>query len=122
MNTLGVKSLKNMPIQKLPFKGYLYASGAINLVAILATVAANPNLPPVVPLYYGLPVGNSQLVSSWGLVIAPLSAMLITTINTSLALYLKGVFLKKILAVGSFFISILSIVTIIKVILLVGFW
>lgn len=120
--TPGVQSFENMHIQKLPFKGYFYLAIGVDVLCSLLLALTRANLPPVTPLFYGLPVGNQQLVPSIGLLVAPAVALAITVINIILALYLKEVFLKKVLAVSSFFISLLSIVTVAKIILLVGFW
>lgn len=121
MISLGVQSL-NMPIKKLPFKGYVYLAVIVNFICLAIVAATHSNLPPVVPLFYGLPIGSSQLISSWGLTIAPLSALLISAINILIASYLKDAFLKKMLAVASFFVSFLAIITVVKIILLVRFW
>lgn len=78
-------------------------------------------LPPVVPLLYGKPVGESQLVPSYALVIAPLTALLITIVNFMLTKFsLKDTFLKNILNWSTVLVSVLSFITVTKVIFLVG--
>lgn len=111
-----------MKIQKLPLVGYVYASFVLITLSATVIAATLSNLPPVIPLFFGRPAGAGQLVPTFGLFIAPGAALIITLLNTILAIYLTDNFLKKILAVSSFFISLLSVITIIKIILLVGFW
>lgn len=111
-----------MKIQKLPLVGYIYAALALVVISVGIIAITYNNLPPVIPLFFGRPGGNGQLIATPGLFIAPGASLVITLINTGLALYLKDDFLKKIMAVSSFFISLLAIITVVKIVLLVGFW
>lgn len=109
-------------LKKLPLSGYIYCSIALDLVAAVAIILAKSSLPPIVPLFYGKPVGSGQLITTNGLLLAPLAALVITAINIFLASKVDNVFSKKIFSVASFFVSLLTAVTVIKIILLVGFW
>lgn len=109
-------------LKKLPLKGFIYAALALDLVAILTVVVTRGNLPPVVPLFYGRPAGSTQLITTYGLAIAPASALVITIVNVFLSTRMNNEFLKKILSVASFLISVLSLTTVIRIIFLVGFW
>jgi hypothetical protein len=111
-----------MFIQNLPFKGYLYAAIALNLASAAVIAITVASLPPLVPLFYGLPVGQGQLINSWGLLIAPGTSLAISLANAWVAHRLEDVFLKKIMAAASFFVSLLSTITVTRIILLVGFW
>ncbi len=78
-------------------------------------------MPPLAPLFYGRPVGEAQLTNSLGLLIAPGTSFLITVLNLFLSLWTKDDFLKKLLAVSTIVISVLTAITVTKIILLVGF-
>lgn len=109
-------------LKKLPLRGFIYAALALDLIAVLAVVITRGNLPPVVPLFYGRPVGGTQLITAYGLAIAPAFAIIVTIVNVLLAPRMENEFLKKILSVASFLISALSLITVIKIIFLVSFW
>lgn len=111
-----------MPIQKLPLSGYIYSSIGLSVLTALLVIITKFNLPPVVPLFYGRPVGPEQLVGAWGLIVAPGVSLLITVINIILASRLSDDFSKRVLSVTSLFISVLIAVTVFKIISLVGFW
>lgn len=104
----------------LPFKGYLYASLALNILTFLAIFLAKSFLPPVVPLFYGRPEGAGQLVASLGLLIAPLTALAITLLNMVLGGVIKQTFIQKVLIVSTFLISVLTAITVFKIVFLVG--
>lgn len=109
-------------LKNLPLKGFVYAALALDLIAAIVVVISHGALPPVVPLFFGRPVGATQLIAAYGLAIAPASAVVITVVNIFLAARTSNEFLKIILSVASFFISALSFITVVKIILLVGFW
>lgn len=106
--------------KETPFKGYVYATLAINLFVGLMILIVKGWLPPLVPLFYGLPVSGSQLIPAIGLEIAPGTSLVITAINIYLSFWVKDVFLKKVLVISALTISILSAITVIKIIFLVG--
>lgn len=108
--------------KKIPFRKLVYAALVINLLTAVLIIAIRSLLPPVVPLLYGLPAGAQQLVKTPFLLIVPLIAQLITLGNILLTLTTKDIFFKKTLVVTSIFISILSTITIVKIILLIGFF
>lgn len=108
--------------KNLPFSKYLYASIVLNIVSIVTIFALKSFLPPVVPLFYGLPGGVNQLVPKLGLIIAPGAGILVALINVILVSFVKDLFFKRTLVVSSIFVSILLFITTIKIILLVGFF
>jgi hypothetical protein len=108
--------------KNLPYKGYIYFSVALNIVSIILIFVLRGFLPPVVPLFYGLPVGSDQLTPSFGLILAPIAGLAIMTINSLVSNFIKDTFFKKTLIISSAFISLLMAITVSKIILLVGFF
>jgi len=106
----------------LPHKNYIYLSFAVNIITALSILIFRSFLPPVVPLFYGRPIGQFQLVSSLGLLIAPIVAFLITLVNLYIARQTHDNFLKRILIISSFFVSFLIAITVFRIIFLVGFF
>lgn len=106
----------------MPIKSVIYASFAINLVCALLILSVKNFLPPVVPLFYGLPSGSEQLAPSMWLFILPAASTLITFTNFLIASGIKDLYLKKALIISSVFVAILNAITVIKIILLVGFF
>lgn len=108
--------------KNLPYKGYFYTSLGLDVATIVIVILTKGFLPPVAPLLYGRPEGASQLIPSIGLIIAPSTALVITLINIFLTKPVKDKFLQQILIVSTFLISLLTTITVLKVIFLVGFF
>lgn len=108
--------------KKISFNKYFLAAITINVLCVITILIARGFLPPVVPLFYGKPLGEGQLISNLGLLIVPAVSLIISTINLLLNIWIKDNFLKKIFAVTSVIISVVGAITIIKIILLVGFF
>lgn len=108
--------------KRLPYKGYVYASLFLSLLTVAVVLAGRSFLPPIVPLFYGRPVGEEQLVISLGLLIAPGISIFITILNVIVAFFINNTFFKKILIAGGFLVSLLVSITVIKIIFLVGFF
>ena len=108
--------------KNLPLKEAVYTSFILGGVSIASIIALNAFLPPVVPLLYGLPSGDSQLVPKLGLLITPISALVIVIFNLVLAKFTKDIFFKKTLVIAGTFVSLLATISIVKTILLVGFF
>ncbi len=113
-----MKSFKNL--NKIPFKNTDFTLLLINLLLIILIVFARRFLPPVVPLFYGQPQGREQLAKSTFLVIPPLIALLVVAINTSIIFFMKNKFLQKVLLGLAIMTTVLSTITIVKIIFLVG--
>lgn len=107
--------------KKVIYRNYFLAAIIINVGVVLTLFLFRSALPPLVPLFYGRPMGEAQLTKTLGLLIAPGASILITILNLCLSLWVKDDFLKKLLAISAIVISALTIITIIKIILLVGF-
>jgi len=108
--------------KKTPFKGYVYFSFGLNLILIVAILVLRDLLPPVVPLFYGLPIGTDQLISTTTLVVAPIAGLVITLTNVFISNLLSDGFLRRSLIISSGFVSLLLAITVIKIVLLVGFF
>lgn len=106
--------------EKLPLKSCVYASFGVSLFLALVILLFQKALPPQVPLFYGEPVGEGQLVGSAYLLVAPLFAFAITLLNSFIASKIDDDFTKKFLIVSAFFVSILIFITLTKVFFLVG--
>jgi len=106
----------------LPYKGCIYLSVFLNIISALIIFVLKGYLPPVVPLFYGLPVGAEQLTPALELLLAPAIGLIITAINVSISILSKDIFLKKSLIISSAFISLLLTITVIKIVLLIGFF
>lgn len=109
-------------LESAPFKKFIYFGGVVNLLTLALVLGLRSFLPPVVPLFYGNVLGEAQLANSVFLIIPPLGSILVMGINLSLAYITKDVFLKKLLVVSSLFITLLTTITVVRIILLVGFF
>lgn len=113
-------SFINLFSEKLAFKNLIYSSVALNIINLLTVIILQKFLPPQVPLFYGLVEGEEQLTSSIGLIIpAGLSISLLLT-NCAISLLLENRFLQKTLTTTSFTVSLLSAITVAKIVFLVG--
>ncbi len=117
---LDVQSFKMW--KKLPLKGAIYVSLGTNLVLTVFILIIRNYLPPVVPLFYGLPSGQSQLAPTLQLLMVPLVSVVITVLNIFIVSLLRDVFYKKALIISGVLISFLGAVTVIKIVFLVGFF
>ena len=106
--------------KKIPLIRIVYASISLAFINILIVIIVKNNLPPEVPLFYGLVKGPEQLTSSLGLIIPGVISLIITTLTVCLVIFLNNKFLQQTLILSSFAVSVFSIITTIKIILLVG--
>ena len=108
--------------KKITFHNFFLASGILSILSIIGIIAVKNFLPPVVPLFFGKPSGEDQLASYWMLFLIPAVSILINAINLFINMSSKDVFVRKILAVSSFVIAFMAATTLVKIILLVGFF
>jgi len=108
--------------KKTPFKGFLTAALVLNLVAIVVFLILKGFLPPVVPLLYGRPTGETQLVPTIWLLAAPGLSLLFIIINSLITNFTSDVFANKLLITTTFLLSLLTVITLFKIIFLVGFF
>ncbi len=104
----------------LPFKEYFIGSLILNLVIAVLVLVLRGMLPPVVPLFYGLPTGEEQLVSNYFLTIPSLIALFLTTINAFITKFFKDTFTHKVLIGLTVAITLLASITTIKIFFLVA--
>jgi len=98
---------------------YLRAALISALIAI-SVIILQGILPPEIPLYYGLPKGQDQLVSTISLIIPSIVSLLIVLLNFIISLFVKDDFIQKILIFTAFACLFLSTITTIKILFLVG--
>lgn len=108
--------------KKVTFKNYFLAAIIINLLISLSLLVLKSFLPPLAPLFYGRPSGESQLTSFLGLFIAPGVSIVITVVNLLLNLWTEDIFLKRLLATTAVIVSVMSAITIVKIVFLIGYF
>ena len=108
-------------VANIPFSKALVASLGMNgLIVVLYLVFVN-YLPPVVPLYYGAADGEAQLANRSAIIIPALTSLTITIINLILTkTVIKNDFAKKVLILGAIGTTVLTTITTLKIIMLVG--
>jgi hypothetical protein len=104
----------------LEWKKTLSAVFLINTATLLFIYINWSKIPPLIPLYYGNPTGVEQLGPSKGLFIPPSFVLvaLITTILINKAY--KDSFLETLLTLSLCVLTVLSTVTVFKILFLVG--
>lgn len=107
-------------------QNWVIATGRkLSLVAIALSVIIlawhYPRLPPLVPLWYGKPWGIDRLAHPLWLILLPLGSFIILIINTIAVRVLTREILifSQILAMTSLLVSILSLMTLTKILFLV---
>lgn len=107
-------------IENVPYKKIIYISAFINIVTIVFVFAVKNLLPPVVPLYYGLAKGEEQLTAQTNLIFPSLFSLAVIAINITLSIFVDSKYLRKVLIIIGFVVTILTAVTTYKIIFLVG--
>ncbi len=92
----------------------------INIVVAGGIFLLQNNLPPLIPLFYGLPRGEGQLSPKTGLTIPTLIALMIATTNLLLIKKIRDDFVRKLLTALVIVATSLALITTIKIFLLVG--
>lgn len=106
--------------EKLPLKSLFVISVITNTIFILISFVSQLLLPPVIPLFYGLPKNAEQLAASLFIVVPSVIAIVFTIINAMISIKVEGQYLKRTLAFASISITLLSVVATYKIIFLVG--
>lgn len=107
-------------LHAIPNKQIVYLCLATNALVLILVILTQEVLPPIIPLFYGQPQGASQLAPKIFLVIPPAVALLVTGVNVCLSRTTKDDFLWSVLLGGSILTTVLSIITVVKIVLLVG--
>lgn len=110
----------NPEFEKLPLKNLFIYSLILSTITLSFGLLAQIVLPPQIPLLYGLPQTNDQLVSSLMIILPSIISIFITIINAIFSIKSHDNYLKKILAFTTISIAVLSSITIFKIIFLVS--
>ena len=106
--------MKKGQLQKLAIVCFI-----INAVIVVVILAVKKNLPPIVPLFYGLPEGQGQLTVNTTLLLPPAISSVFTIINLLVSRLTKDNFIEKVSAGLTITALALSTITVVKIILLV---
>jgi len=109
-------------LENISFLNLVYTTLALNILNILIVLAMRSKLPPQLPLFYGFTESEQQLTSPVGLLLPGVVSFIFTLFNVTLSILLTDDFLKKILSVASFTVSLLSLITVVKIIFLIGYF
>jgi hypothetical protein len=115
-----IKKQKNITLTDLPYLKLVYLSILFCVACVVAILALQRNIPPEVPLFYGLPDGADQLGKRFQLVIPSSMALGIILVNVILAYFLKNEYLKQTLVVAGVVAALFSTITTLRIILLIG--
>jgi hypothetical protein len=114
-------SQKEVGLVSIPYRETIFTVGLTNIVVIALIFILKRFIPPQIPLYYGLAEGEEQLASnSLFLALPSLVSLAMIILNTTLASLIKDDFIKKMLIVACAATSFFSVVTTIRIFLLVG--
>jgi hypothetical protein len=117
-NKLATQTRKSLG--KIPLIRIVYISVGLCVTTAIAIITLQHNLPPEVPLFYGLAEGEGQLSTSLGLITPSAVSLTIIFINTALATIFTNRFLQQTLIATGFIAALFSTITTAKIILLIG--
>lgn len=112
--------LYSRSLNKIPFRNLIFLSLIINLTALALVIVLQRNLPPQIPLFYGLPKTKEQLSGSSSLIIPSIIAIGVMLINILISQITNEEFFKKTLILTGTVSAFLSIITTVKIIFLIG--
>jgi len=104
----------------LQYRDSIIVGIGINILIITFILLISKNLPPQVPLFYGLSEGENQLATKFMLIIPPFVSLMILALNLSLTKIVEDEFLTKVLIVAGLATAIFSSITVLRIIFLVG--
>jgi len=104
----------------LPYKEFFGFCLLVNIGVIAFVLVLGGMLPPVVPLMYGLPVGEEQLVAKGFLTIPSAVSVILIIVNVIIAKFSSASFIQKVLVGLTIAITLLSAVTTMKIFFLVA--
>ena len=95
---------------------------ALFILSVVLLVWRFPVLPPELPLWFSRPWGEDQLASPYWLVLLPISSMLWYGIDLVIGVYVTTEYLifTQMLFLSALIVSILSFITLIKILFLVS--
>jgi len=104
----------------MPYRSWIIGLILVNILALISVFFLKSFLPPVVPLFYGKPYGADQLAPQNFLLLAPFIALVICLVTTTINFIIKDEFLQKVLVGLMVICTVLALVTLLKIIFLVG--
>jgi hypothetical protein len=107
-------------MKELEYKRQFLAVILVNIVGLVVLQFLGPNLPPEAPLLYANAAGEEQLIETRYLGLPFVICLLVCLINLVLVPSLEDKFLKQVLLGVSFVVSILALITVTKIVFLVG--
>lgn len=110
---------KNQKNGKNPNR-HLFFFLAFNIVFTLTIFAVFSKVPPLIPMYYGAPIGELQLATKAAIFIPTIFALIITLISLILSTIISDTFLKRTFIFASGVITFLCFYTTLRIIFLVG--
>jgi hypothetical protein len=125
-STIGILKNVSVPVRRIlptvsiPYLGYIIVILAVNAALALFIFLMKERIPPTVPLFYGRPRGVEQLAPQLFLLLPPGLSIVVTLLNVVIMAITSDKFIKKVLIGIAFAATLLSAITVIKIILLVG--
>lgn len=110
----------NTAFDKLPLKKLNIFAFIISIITVIVGLISQIILPPEIPLFYGLPQNSAQISPSILIILPSSIAILMTSVNILISMYISDNYLKKALVFTSLLIAILSAITTYKILLLVS--
>lgn len=102
------------------FKHLIAFLVVLQILAVIVIVINKPNLPPVVPLFYGMPTGSQQLAPVNYLFLLPGLTLGIMAIAAVMAQYVHDKFIDTIMIGVMVIANILSLFSLLKILSIVG--
>ena len=107
-------------LESIPYLKSVFVFGTINILSMVFVLFIRRNLPPEIPLFYGLAEKENQLTPPSMLLVPNTLALLFMLINILIIMFIKNDFLKKALVMSGFAVTTLATVTTVKIVFLVG--
>lgn len=104
----------------IPHGGFMLVMFILNLAVAGSILILQNSLPPEVPLFYGMPSGREQLADQIYLLIPPAAALLIIATSAVLSSSTRDSYLQTIFSGLTLVVTLLSTITVVKIMLLVG--
>jgi hypothetical protein len=105
---------------KVPYLNSFFFAFATNVLLIGAFFYFQEQIPPVVPLWYGKAIGESQLAPKIYLILPNTFALLVSIINIILTKAVKDSFLHQVFIGLTVTATVLATITVINIVYLVG--
>lgn len=115
------KLLKIEVFEDKILKRYFKYSLFLISLSLIFIVFKFKTIPPKIPLFYSLPWGEQQLADKFFLFLLPIASIITLLLNIILAKKIKEeVLVMKLLIGTAFLFSLLSFITLVKIILLIA--